>query len=284
MSTTIKISVAMATYNGEQYIRQQLESILQQTRPVDEIIIVDDHSSDETLQVIRSLRDSRIHIFQNDTNLGYIENFYKAISMTKGDYVFLSDQDDIWALDKIERSMLALTASDENMAVCSGFRLIDQDGNSIEHTESYQLNAFLSKAHKSVEYLTLHQLAFGNVVQGCTYGIRRAVIDVYVRIHNTEVIHDYQLMLIAAALGKVVYLNVPLIQYRLHGDNAVGFAEKSHKIEVPHSAPKREPFMVRFFRQIDQEVPIRHLDYYLCLYYCRIPYLISILKKLLLGG
>ena len=280
----ICISVAMATYNGEKYIQQQIESILNQSRKVNEIIVVDDNSSDKTLEIINNLKCPLIHVYKNEGNLGYIENFYKAISLTQGKFVFLADQDDIWEKEKVELTLTELQNSEKNMAVCTGFSLIDQNGNPISDINNYQINDFVLRKHKNVENITLNRLAFGNVVQGCTYCVKRDVIDVYLSIHNLEVIHDYQLMLIAATMGKVKYLNIPLIRYRLHGNNAVGFEKKKHRLEIPNKGPSKEPYMARFFRKMDMEIKVHHICYYLFLYYCRIPYLISIIKNLFLGG
>lgn len=280
----IGISVAMATYNGENYIRQQIESILNQSKKVDEIIIVDDNSTDSTVDILKDLNCSKIRVYQNEKNLGYIDNFYKAISLTKGNCVFLADQDDIWEIDKVEKTLSVLLASEKNMAVCTGFSLIDQMGSPITNVKDYQVNNFVLQKHKETEKITLNRLAFGNVVQGCTYCLKRNVIDVYLKVHNEEVIHDYQLMLIAAAMGRVIYLNEPLIRYRLHGNNAVGFEKKKRRIEVPARKPSKEPFMARFFRQMNNEIPVPNKNYYLTLYYCRIPYLISIIKNIISGG
>lgn len=278
------ISVAMATYNGEAYIVQQIESILRQTHPVDEIIIVDDGSTDRTVDYIRQLNCPLIRLWQNETNLGYIENFYKALAQTTGAYIFLADQDDIWEPDKVEQVLSVLQGSEETMAVCTGFTLIDAAGNPIPDARQYQINPFVLRRHKPVEPITLHRLAFGNVLQGCTYGLRRAVVDAYLQLHNAEVIHDYQLMLIAASMGRVLYLNEPLIRYRLHGNNAVGFGKKERRIELPNHKASREPFMARFFKQMDTVTPVPHKRYYLFLYYCRIPYIKAILKRAFCGG
>lgn len=280
----IKISVAMATYNGEKYIQRQLESILNQSISVDEIIVVDDNSNDKTIEIIENMNCQRIRIYKNEKNIGYIENFYKAISLTTGEYVFLADQDDIWEKEKVELTLAELRYSDKNMAVCTGFSLINYNGNPIKDFKNYQVNGFVLQKHKDVEYLKLNRLAFGNVVQGCTYCVRRKVIDVYLKIHNTEVIHDYQLMLIAAAMGKVKYLNRPLIRYRLHENNAVGFEKKKRRLEIPNKMPSREPYMARFFRQMNEVIVVPNKNYYIILYYLRIPYLISIIKNIVSGG
>lgn len=282
--SSINISVAMATYNGEKYIRQQLRSILNQSMMVDEIIVVDDNSDDRTIEIIDEFNCPQIRIYKNSKNLGYVENFYRAMSLTHGKYVFLADQDDIWEKEKVELTLAELQKSNKNMAVCTGFSLIDQNENPITDIEHYQVNDFVLQKHKDIENLTLKRLVFGNVVQGCTYCVRRDVVNVYLKVHNKEVIHDYQLMLISAAMGKVKYLNKPLIRYRLHGNNAVGFEKKRHRLEMPRKKPSKEPYMVRFFRQLSEEITVPRKNYYMLLYYLRIPYLVSIIKNVVSGG
>ena len=114
------ISVAMATFNGEPYIQEQLDSIYNQTRKVDEIIIVDDCSTDSTVRVIEqyilSHKDIDIKLYKNEENLGYKKNFKKAISLCHGDYVFLSDQDDIWKVNKVE-DMISIMEENPNISV-----------------------------------------------------------------------------------------------------------------------------------------------------------------------
>ena len=111
----MKISVAMATYNGAQYIEEQLESIRIQTMPVDEVRICDDGSSDDTVEVIcHYIREHGLEsswsVEVNRENLGYASNFMKAVGLTNGDYVFFCDQDDIWIADRAERMIGLMNA------------------------------------------------------------------------------------------------------------------------------------------------------------------------------
>ena len=102
----MKLSVAMCTYNGEQHVNEQLESILKQTMTVDEIIICDDGSTDKTIQIIEQFQmnfPNIITLHRNSFNLGSNKNFEKAITLCSGDYIFLSDQDDIWKINKVEK-------------------------------------------------------------------------------------------------------------------------------------------------------------------------------------
>jgi glycosyltransferase involved in cell wall biosynthesis len=98
------ISIAMCTYNGERFIKEQLDSILNQTYKNFELIITDDDSSDKTITIIKEYikQDKRIKLYQNNSNLGFIKNFEKAISLCSGDYIVLADQDDIWKVNKLE--------------------------------------------------------------------------------------------------------------------------------------------------------------------------------------
>ena len=125
------ISVVMTTYNGEQYVGEQIRSIFRQTLLPDELIIVDDGSSDNTVNVISELRkyappSVSISVTTNHNNIGYIRNFYVAISKAKGDYIFLSDQDDIWEENKIEL-MIDVMSQEKCMLLCSNFHIIDKN-------------------------------------------------------------------------------------------------------------------------------------------------------------
>lgn len=102
----MKVSVALATYNGEKYILEQLRSILEQTRQVDEVVITDDCSKDGTVELVREFiaknKLSSWHLYENESNLGYGANFFKAIDLCSGNIIFLSDQDDVWVKNRVE--------------------------------------------------------------------------------------------------------------------------------------------------------------------------------------
>ncbi len=104
----MKTSVAMCTYNGESYLDEQLQSILEQTEPIDEIVICDDGSIDKTLSIIEKFikAGTPIRLILNQKNLGYTRNFEKAICLCSGDIIFLADQDDIWMPEKVKKSAI----------------------------------------------------------------------------------------------------------------------------------------------------------------------------------
>lgn len=273
------ISVAMTTYNGEKYIEDQLRSILNQTLQVNEIIICDDGSTDQTANIILNFNDSRIVFIRNQENLGYIENFYKAISLTTGDYIFLADQDDIWKPDKAAK-ILGHMKKTGACAVCTSFELIDGDGKRIEDCDCFSMDPFIKRFKGNVATLSTIRLSFGNVAQGCTYCFTKSVREAYLRIHNQEVIHDLQIMIIASCMGEVHLLNQKLIEYRIHGNNSIGFVKKGRDIEVPKKISK-EPFMYRFLRQVNEIVKVRNLWLYKVIYYLRIPYIRAVFRRMI---
>src|SRR6056297_1133059 len=126
----MKVSVAMATYNGHKYIKEQLDSILSQSRLPDEIVIVDDVSTDDTYSICEeyaSLDQVPIKLYKNDTNLGFTKNFERAISLCSGGIIFISDQDDVWKNNKIE-NMFRLFSEDKDvgMMYCNA-KVVDEN-------------------------------------------------------------------------------------------------------------------------------------------------------------
>ena len=277
------ISVAMATYNGEKYIEEQLDSILNQSKPVDEIIIFDDNSTDGTLEIIRRYADSRIKVHVNDKNVGYIENFYRAITHCKWDYIFLADQDDIWGNDKVK---VYLEVMDKNSAklVSANFSLIDANSRELPLSE-FTRNRFLKKVDNTGEkYLTLdfNYLIGGNVLQGATFCINKEVQKIYKEVHDSDVYHDHQLILIASKLGKVIFINEELLKYRIHNNNTIGIAKKgSGKLSELLRVPKKKPAMVKFLDKIDKVSSIQYYSYYKFLLYLRIPSIRNFIRKII---
>ena len=131
----MKISVAMASYNGEQYIRKQIESIIHQTMPVDEIIITDDCSTDHTYDILLDIQakaqDISLNIIRNKENLGYKDNFKKAISLCTGDYIFLCDQDDYWNNNKVE-TLINIIKTNKISVLSSSFTFMDANDDYLE--------------------------------------------------------------------------------------------------------------------------------------------------------
>ncbi len=283
------ISVAVTTYNGEKYIEKQLQSILQQSLPVDEIIISDDGSTDQTVSVIRRViaqnkTKTSIRLRQNASNVGYTENYYLTIRETAGEYIFLADQDDIWHTDKVKKTIQIMNQN-KCVAICTNFSLIDQNDAPISDETQFQTSPFLQKIScKELTPISFDQLVYGNVAQGCTYCFTRQVCDAYLKIHSPYLIHDHQILFIATLVGSVYFYNEKLIKYRIHAGNAIGFHKKGeHAVFVPRK-PAKKPTMVCFMEDVDRVIPIPNKWKYTLLYYLRIPYIASIVRNLKRGS
>ena len=186
------LSVVLALYNGEKFIKEQLESIINQTKSVDEIIICDDCSTDKSYKIISEILKSehnvKIRYIKNKENLGYIRNFYKGISESHGDIIFLSDQDDKWKPNKVE-IMTSIMKEIKAGLLCSSFELINENGDICRG--NYRVPKFILTAPEGVSRVSLDRLIYGNIAQGCTYCFTRNIKDLYIELCNTNVIHDY---------------------------------------------------------------------------------------------
>jgi glycosyltransferase involved in cell wall biosynthesis len=207
------ISVCMATYNGEQYIREQLDSILPQLGPADEIVICDDRSKDKTLEVIESYRDPRIRAYRNEVNLGHVRNFEKAMSLSRGDFIMLSDQDDRWLPGRVEQMMSLMASDPEVLLVASNFDLMGSDG---EDTGEYRLLGPVKPGR-------LAQLAgiFAGKAPywGCTFLMKRDILQYCLPIPQNIESHDIWIAMVASVFGRVVNIPGATLKRRIHGGN-----------------------------------------------------------------
>ena len=160
-------------------------------------------------------------------------------------------------------------------AVCTNYRLIDAKGKLIKNTDAYRVPAFVKQAVKNVTPISFHRLVFGNLVQGCTYCFTKKVREIYLKVHSNHLIHDHQIMFIASLVGKCLFYNEKLIDYRIHEKNAIGLDKKIKKNRLELKMPSKKPFMVSFIEELDAVFPVPNKTYYKVLYYLRIPYILS---------
>lgn len=226
------ISVAMTTYNGEAYLLPQLQSLLNQTRQADEVVICDDRSEDATVSLIRSFIEehglSHWRLIENRRNLGYIHNFRKAMMETTGDLVFLCDQDDIWAEDKIRILQQQMEENPQIDALVSGYSLIDGAGKPLQSDEKHfytpEPGANLLSPVKSGRVL------YRNMAQGCTGVYRRSLLERYVGCDNTTALaHDWALHFLAYERNALYFWNQELVLYRIHSKNTTGIDRTSRE-------------------------------------------------------
>ncbi len=234
-----KISVALAVYNGEKYIAALLQSLKEQMRQPDEVIIVDDLSTDRSVEIVKGfIADNALDwkLVENKENLGYRKNFRKAISLSSGDVIFLCDQDDIWCEDKIESIAGIFAQHSEILAVNSSFTVIDGEGNADPMTDRRGADNYGMLPKKAVRpfvSVNLRGIFHRNISPGCTMAVRRELADDYVRLTRCELPHDYELNLMAAAQNSLYFYNVPLIKYRIHGENTIGLSVREQtRVEI----------------------------------------------------
>ncbi len=219
-----RLSVALCCYNGALFVRQQIESILAQSLPVDEIVVCDDGSSDHTPEIVEALAAQSavpLTLHRNARRLGSTGNFELAISLTRGDIVFLSDQDDLWYPTKVRDMVREFERRESLLLLHTDARLVNARG------EPLGLTVFEGLEVTRWERTQLHSggafsaLVRRNLVTGATAAFRREVFEL-ARPFPGEWIHDEWLGLIAAASGTVDFLEYPLIDYRQHGGNQIG--------------------------------------------------------------
>lgn len=228
-----KISVALCTYNGEKYIREQLVSILSQTYPVDEIVIADDGSSDHTVEICaKVLGNSGIsyQILINEINLGYRKNFEKAIRHTSGDIVFLSDQDDVWIDNKVACMVRVLEQRTDILLTFSDAYLTDKN---LDKKGTLWEAALYNQCKPNYDdFWTL--LLKGYFVTGATICMRRELFE-YAAPFSEIWQHDGWLAIIAVIYGNIMEVSEKLILYRQHGENQIGASENRSLKEIIHT-------------------------------------------------
>ena len=228
-----KVSVALTTYNGEKYILKQLHSLLFQRRAIDEVVIFDDASTDNTVDIIKEfIEKNRLmnwHFYRNKKNVGFSKNFKNAIKKTTGDIIFLCDQDDIWYKTKVG-AMLNRFESDERIkAIYSGFTFIDENDNiiRIRHKITHSNNNLIKFRIEPFETvkIDLDTICSYNISPGCTLAFTRDVRDIYLSRTKSTCVHDWELASIAAFMDGLYFFNTPLTNYRIHSDNTIGLPE-----------------------------------------------------------
>lgn len=229
-----RISVALCTYNGAAYLEEQLRSILEQTHPVDELLVFDDHSTDGTLAILERWQSSYPHVLKvhyNGTNLGARKNFEAALQACSGDVIFLSDQDDRWYPDKVRLFLDAFEAAPGVLALFSNGDLMDEAGQLQTGTiwERQGYDPADPAAGDLHQFLIYHW----NVVTGSALALRREALPHILPFRLTNHFwHDEWIGFRLSALGVLRALPRATYAYRLHPGQATG-------MEVRTAIPNR---------------------------------------------
>lgn len=240
----MKISIALCTYNGAKYLQEQLESINAQTRMPDELIICDDCSKDNTVEIaIRFAARSSfvVRLYVNEHNLGSTKNFEKAIELCDGDVIALSDQDDIWHSEKLERIEAIFLSKPRTGLVFTDGEVINENLEPAGYSLWQCFGLTSARQEQMREGKPYEVLLPGNVVTGATMAFRSSFKRLILPIPaENGLIHDGWIALLIAFAAEVGFINEPLIKYRLHstqqvGATRVGFLEmvaRARKIEA----------------------------------------------------
>lgn len=206
------ISVCMATYNGEKYIKKQINSILKQINKNDELIISDDGSTDKTKSILQSYAEKypNIRIIEGPQK-GVIKNFENALNNSKGDMIFLSDQDDIWLDNKVKNVLKEFD---------KGFDLVLHDAIIVDKNENMIEESFFYHRKSKKGFLNN---TIKNSYIGCCMAFSRNVLNYALPFPDSIEMHDWWIGLIAERVGKVSLLNDKLLLYRRHGNNVSSF-------------------------------------------------------------
>lgn len=206
-----KVAVIMSTYNGERFIREQLDSILNQSYKNIELIVRDDGSKDKTVEIVKEYQEKHKNIkLHQGQNLGFVKSFFELLKLAEADYYAYADQDDIWIENKIELAVNSLNKLDDqkpNMAF----------GNSDYYDENME---FMGYGEKNKTYSFLSSL-FACVGQGMTMTVNKKTRDMIIEnMPKTCFFHDWWTYILCVALGNVAYDNVTTVKYRRRKENA----------------------------------------------------------------
>ncbi len=231
----MSISVAMCTYNGSKFLLEQLTSIANQTQAVDELVVCDDCSTDNTVEIIGQFAKTvtfPVRVFVNSTNLGSNRNFEKCLSLCQNEIIILCDQDDVWLPQKVEKICVCFTTNKHIDGVFSNANIIDEHSNLTGQT-AWEAVSFGTKAQnlwKNGQAFDI--LLKGYVVTGATLAIRRYILPEILPVPTLikELIHDGWIALWLSIDNRIMMVEEPLVLYRQHTSQQVGFGTQTQKI------------------------------------------------------
>lgn len=209
-----KISVCLASYNGQLFIKKQVKSILDQLKDNDELIIIDDCSTDKTVSTLNEIKDKRIKLFKNEINLGVNKTFEKSVQLSSGDYIFLSDQDDIWIPGRIDLMVKKMNDNNVDLISCNfvwinenDFQVhVDFDGVSTADSFNYLKNIFLIFKGTTNYY-------------GCAMAFRKSLKKIIIPFPIFIESHDIFIALAANLKKSNVHIDAITLKKRIHSNN-----------------------------------------------------------------
>lgn len=249
------ISIAMATYNGAQFLREQIDSILNQSIQDFELVACDDCSSDGTFQIMEEYarKDSRLRIFKNEKNLGFKKNFEKVVSLCNGEYVALSDQDDIWLPNHLE--ILANALGEHDQMSCGKPISVDEHNRELpKQYDCFKMNFIPTSNEDMARHIFLCRSTF----QGASMLLRRSFIAFALPIPEGADFHDSWFAALACFAGGLAYIDQPTMRYRRLSDAVTSDSRYScparifiGSVLVNHSVKDRLVFVENIRKRCD---------------------------------
>ena len=235
----------MTTYNGEKYLREQLDSIYAQTYKNIEVVVTDDCSTDSTVEILQEYAVSHGLKYQvNEENLGFMKNFEKVISLCNGDYIALADQDDIWLPEKLKTLMAKIGP---NLMIHSDCAVIDENSNIILPAWKRE-NGYM---------IRVENLLFKNVVTGCTVLLDKRLLEHAFPFPEGIVYHDWWLALCAAEHNRLAYTEECLTQYREHSEQDTGRGDHGPVLKRVYRNIRNRYLKMDFYRVVGYR---KHLE------------------------
>ena len=215
------VDILLATYNGEEFLREQLDSIFKQTYVYYHIYIRDDGSTDQTLEIVKSYQQQypeKITLIQDDEkNLGAAQNFSRLLDYSKAAYIAFCDQDDVWLPEKLEVALRELKKLEQAnppkpCLVYSDMKQIDENG-------TMTSDSVWNQMHLRPEYFTFNRLLIQNIPHGCAMVFNRRMKELVSPIPAAAILHDHWIAIVAAAMGIHKAVQQPLLLLRNHARN-----------------------------------------------------------------
>lgn len=204
------VSVVVAVYNGRRYLPAQLASVLAELKPQDEVVVIDDASTDDSLAWLNAVGDARLGLYSNRVNLGVLGSFELGLGIARHDIVFLCDQDDVWLSGKRAAFVSEFEYDPRTLIVISDAELIDANGGVTASSFMATRGGFQGGVWSTL---------IRNRYLGCAMAVRRELLDAALPIPRSVPMHDMWFGALGSVLGRVRYISRPLLQYRRHGDN-----------------------------------------------------------------
>lgn len=239
----MKTSVALCTYNGEKFLKKQIDSILEQTVKVDEIIVCDDQSTDKTVSILNLYKQQYpelFSIFINEENLRSVKNFEKAISLCSNEIIFLSDQDDIWIPEKVEIFINHFIENPKLSVIASNGFVVNDNDEVLDVLAIWDVIKFLREKNKTLDYYEIINIS-GNIATGATMAIKKKYVSRTLPFPIIqEFHHDEWIALVASAENKFDFIDQKTIFYRKHDEQQVGGISYQN-------TPKRRAALIQYF-------------------------------------